>query len=85
MHLHIFETHHRRSGTGTQFVRQSAVIYFEVLELERLYCQPNAFNVAPNRTCQRAGFRYVFTKQMTPSPINFPQPVTRWVLDELPT
>jgi len=48
------------------------VIYFEVLELERLYCQPNAFNVAPNRTCQRAGFRYAFTKQMTPSPIKLP-------------
>ena len=85
MHLHILETHHRRSGMGTQFVRQSAAIYFQVLELQRLYCQPNAFNVAPNRTCQRAGFRYVFTKQMTPSPINFPQPVTRWVLDEMPT
>jgi len=82
MHLHILETHHRQSGMGTQFVRQSAAIYFQVLELQRLYCQPNAFNVAPNRTCQGAGFRYVFTKQLTPSPINFPQPVTRWVLDE---
>lgn len=85
MHLHILETHHRRSGMGTQFVRQSTAIYFQVLELQRLYCQPNAFNVAPNRACQRAGFRYVLTEQMTPSPINFPQPVTRWVLDELPT
>jgi RimJ/RimL family protein N-acetyltransferase len=85
MHLHILETHHRRTGIGTQFVRQSAAIYFQVLELQRLYCQPNAFNVAPNRTCQRAGLRYVFTKQMIPSPINFPQAVTRWVLDGLPT
>jgi hypothetical protein len=66
---------------GTQFVRQSAAIYFQVLELRRLYCQPNAFNIAPNRTLQRAGFRYVFTQQMVPSPINFPQPVTRWMLD----
>jgi RimJ/RimL family protein N-acetyltransferase len=85
MHLHILETHHRRSGMGTQFVRQSAAMYFQVLELQRLYCQPNAFNVAPNRTCQRAGFRYVFTKELRPSPINFLQPVTRWVLDQLPT
>jgi RimJ/RimL family protein N-acetyltransferase len=85
MHLHILGPSHRRSGMGTQFVRQSATIYFQVLELQRLYCQPNAFNVAPNRTLQRAGFRYVFTKQMAPSPINFPQPVTRWVLEEPPT
>jgi RimJ/RimL family protein N-acetyltransferase len=84
MPLHILETHHRQSGMGTQFVRKSAAIYFPVLELQRLYCQPNAFNVAPNRTCQRAGFRYVFTKQLTPSPINFLQPVTRWVLDGRP-
>jgi hypothetical protein len=33
---------------------------------------------------QRAGFRYVFTKELVPSPINFPQPVTRWVMDEPP-
>jgi RimJ/RimL family protein N-acetyltransferase len=85
MHLHILETHHRQSGMGTQFVRRSAALYFRVLELQQLYCQPNAFNVAPNRTCQRAGFRYVFTKQLTPSPINFHQPVTRWVLDGPPT
>jgi RimJ/RimL family protein N-acetyltransferase len=85
MHLHILDSGHRWSGMGTQFVRRSAAIYFRVLELQRLYCQPNAFNVAPNRTLQRAGFRYVFTKeQMTPSSINFPQAITRWVLDEPP-
>jgi len=26
----------------------------------------------------------VFTRQMQPSPINFHQPVTRWVLDRPP-
>jgi RimJ/RimL family protein N-acetyltransferase len=81
MHLHIVDPSHRHAGMGTEFVRQSAAVYFRVLELQRLYCQPNAFNVAPNRTLQRAGFRYVFTKQMAPSPINFPQPVTRWMLE----
>jgi hypothetical protein len=30
---------------------------------------------------QRAGFRYQFTHHTTPSEINFPRPVTRWVLD----
>lgn len=82
MHLHILDAVHRRSGMGTEFVRQSAAAYFRALELQTLYCQPNAFNVAPNRTLQRAGFRYLFTKELTPSPINFPQPVTRWVLEK---
>lgn len=79
MHLHIIEEPDRRSGLGTRFVRLSAEHYFEVLELRRLFCQPNAYNVAPNRTLQRAGFRYVLTAEMTPSPINFRQPITRWV------
>jgi hypothetical protein len=82
MHLHILKAGRRRSGMGTQFVQLSAAMYFRVLELQLLFCQPNAFNVAPNRALQRAGFRYVLTEQRAPSPINFPQPVTRWVLDE---
>jgi RimJ/RimL family protein N-acetyltransferase len=81
MHLHIAEELERRRGLGTDLVRLSAAEYFRALELRRLYCQPNAFNIAPNRTLQRAGFRYVFTKEMQPSAINFPQPITRWVLE----
>lgn len=85
MHLHILEPGSRRRGMGTAFVRLSAAIYFEALHLQRLYCQPNAFNVAPNRTLQRAGFKYVWTKdQMAPSEVNFPQPITRWVLEAAP-
>jgi RimJ/RimL family protein N-acetyltransferase len=71
----------RRQGFGAAFVRQSAVVYFRMLELRRLYCEPNAFNVAPHRTLQRVGFRYVFTHETRPSPINSLQAVTRWVLD----
>ena len=81
MHLHVLEPRLRSTGLGTQFVRLSAQIYFEVLELRRLFCEPNAFNVAPNRTLQRAGFRYLFTHEAQPSSINFPQVTTRWVRD----
>jgi RimJ/RimL family protein N-acetyltransferase len=80
MHLHILSLTYRQSGLGTRFVKLTASIYFRTLDLQRLYCRPNAFNVAPNRTLQRAGFRYVCTEHSTPGPINFPQPVTRWVL-----
>jgi RimJ/RimL family protein N-acetyltransferase len=81
MHLHIVEESRRRSGLGTEFVHLSVAEYFRALDLKRLFCQPNAFNVAPNRTLQRVGFRYVFTKEMQPSAINFPQPITRWVIE----
>jgi RimJ/RimL family protein N-acetyltransferase len=81
MHLHILDSTRRDSGLGTQFVKESAAIYLNVLELRRLFCQPNAFNVAANRTLQRAGFRYLLSEHTTPSAINFPQAVTRWVLE----
>jgi RimJ/RimL family protein N-acetyltransferase len=84
MHLNIVEAELRRRGLGTQFVRLSAQAYFEALELKRLFCEPNAFNVAPNRTLQRAGFRYLLTHESQPSSINFPQVTTRWVLDRSP-
>ena len=55
--------------------------YFSTLALDRLYCQPNAFNVAPNRTLQKAGFRYVQTFIDQPHPMNFRQALTQWVLE----
>ena len=79
MHLHILDSGQRHAGLGARFVRLSAPHYVEVLQLRRLYCQPNASNVAPNPTLQRAGFRYVMTLETTPSAINFPQAVARWV------
>lgn len=82
MHLHVLDATQRQGGLGVQFVRKSTEIYFKVLELKRILCEPNAFNVAPNRTLQSAGFHYLFTHETTPSPINFPQAVTRWVLEK---
>ncbi len=80
MHLHIIEPSLRRRGLGVEFVRRSVRHYFEVLELQLLYCEPNALNVAPNRTLQSAGFRYLFSHETQPSPINYPQVTTRWVI-----
>jgi len=80
MHLHILNKDMRRTGRGAECVRQSAVIYFSMLRLNRLYCQPNAFNIAPNRALQKAGFRYVKTYETTPGPLNSHQAVTQWEL-----
>lgn len=80
MHLHIFDPVRRRQGHGVALLRQTADIYFEMLRIQELYCEPYAFNAAPNRTLQKAGFRYVMTHETVPGPINFRQPVNRWVL-----
>jgi RimJ/RimL family protein N-acetyltransferase len=80
MHLHIVEPSLRNSGIGTMCVELSAELYFQTLKLKQLFCEPNAFNVAPNRTLQRAGFKYVKTHMTVPGPLNFHQPVNRWVM-----
>lgn len=81
MHLHVVDPFRRRRGLGARFVRMSAETYIVALRLERLFSEPNAFNLAPNRTLQRAGFRYLLSHRCTPGPINVPQVTTRWVLD----
>jgi len=81
MHLHIPEPERRRSGVGTAGVRGAAEIYFDRLELKRLVSEPNAFNTAPNRTLQAAGFKYVKTHMTVPGRMNFHQAVNRWELE----
>jgi len=79
MHLHLINPPQRRSGLGAEFLKESIKMYFQALELQYLFCEPNAFNIAPNRTLQKAGFHYLFTHETTPGPLNFHQAVTRWV------
>jgi RimJ/RimL family protein N-acetyltransferase len=82
MHLHVVDPRRRGSGIGAECLRETVELYFEALELKRLFCEPNAFNVAPNRTLQSVGFRYVKTHETVPGPLNYHQAVTRWVLEE---
>ena len=82
MHLHIVQPERRQQGHGAFFVKQTAQIYFEMLQIQRLFCEPYAFNVAPNRTLQRAGFKYIKTHETVPGWMNFHQPVTRWMLEK---
>jgi RimJ/RimL family protein N-acetyltransferase len=81
MHLHVTEPERRHQGTGVECVRRSADIYFERLKLKRLFCEPNAFNVPPNRALQKAGFKYLKTHMTVPGPLNYHQAVTRWVIE----
>lgn len=79
MHLHLLRAEYRSKGYGTELVRRSAHTYVELFELQRLYCGPHAFNVAPNRTLQAAGFTYVSTQLTTPTPLNVEQVTNLWV------
>jgi RimJ/RimL family protein N-acetyltransferase len=81
MHLHVTEPELRQSGIGTECIRRSADIYIRTFELQRLFCEPNAFNVGPNRTVQKAGFKYLKTYKTVPGLLNYHQAVTRWVLE----
>jgi RimJ/RimL family protein N-acetyltransferase len=81
MHLHVVDRDQRAQGVGRAALRQTTELYFDTFALQRLYCEPNAFNVAPNRALQRVGFRYVKTHRTVPGPLNYHQAVTRWVLD----
>ena len=81
MHLHVSDPARRRQGLGTECVKLSADYYFATLKLKSLFCEPNAFNVGPNRTLQKAGFKYLKTHMTVPGPFNYRQAVTRWVLE----
>jgi RimJ/RimL family protein N-acetyltransferase len=81
MHLHVTDPGRRNSGIGAACVRLTVDLYFERLKLKRLFCEPNAFNVAPNRTLQNAGFKYLKTHMTVPGPLNFHQAVNRWVIE----
>jgi RimJ/RimL family protein N-acetyltransferase len=81
MHLHVVDPERRHRGIGVECVRRSVDIYFERLKLKRLFCEPNAFNVAPNRTLQKAGFKYLKSHMTVPGPLNYHQAVTRWVIE----
>jgi RimJ/RimL family protein N-acetyltransferase len=81
MHLHVADPERRHQGIGVECVRRSVDLYFGRLKLKRLFCEPNAFNVAPNRTLQKAGFKYLKTHMTVPGPLNYHQAVTRWVIE----
>ena len=81
MHLHVVDSDNRRRGLGVECVRRSVEIYFDRLKLKNLFCEPNAFNVAPNRTLQKAGFKYLKTHMTVPGLLNYHQAVTRWVIE----
>lgn len=80
MHLHMWDPEYRRRGLGARLVRLSIPYFFENFKLKMLFCEPYAFNAAPNRTLDKLGFLFVKQYVTIPGSINFEQWVNRWAM-----
>ena len=80
MHLHLWSSAERKKGMGARFVKMTLPYFFEKLKLKTLWCEPNAFNIAPNKTLEKAGFNFVKEYITIPSSFCFKQPVKQWVM-----
>jgi RimJ/RimL family protein N-acetyltransferase len=80
MHLHLWNASVRKKGMGAELLKMGFPIFFNNLELQKLYCEPYAFNPAPNKTLQKVGFAFLKKYTTTPGWLNFEQEVNLWVL-----
>ncbi len=83
MHLHLWNSYNRQKGNGTYYVTESLKYYFEKFRLEKIFCQPNSLNNAPNKTLERAGFEFIKTYETIPGWLNFKQFVNLWRLEQI--
>lgn len=80
MHLHLWQSTHRQRGLGLALVQKSLPMFFDLLQLQQIYCEPYALNPAPNALLAKAGFTSLKTYRTTPGSINFEQKVQQWRL-----
>ncbi len=80
MHLHIWEQTLRLQGRGLELVKMSLPFFFKNLELQEIYCEPNALNEAPNKTLERVGFTLLKEYITKPGYLSDEQPVKLWRL-----
>lgn len=81
MHLHMWHSHNRNKGDGSYFIKKFIYYYFQKFKLQKLFCQRNALNPAPNKTLEHAGFEFVKRYEIISGWLNFKQFVNLWVLD----
>lgn len=80
MHLHLWDQKLRKKGMGIEFVKKTLPYYFKNLKLQSVYCEPYAFNQAPNLLLQHIGFDFIKKYVTTPGWLNFEQEVNLWEL-----
>jgi ribosomal-protein-alanine N-acetyltransferase len=81
MHLHLWNLPERKKGLGADFVRMTLPKYFNNFNLSKIYCEPYAFNEAPNRTMKNVGFDFIKRYRTVPGYLNFEQEVNRWEMN----
>jgi len=84
IHLHLWVPALRRAGLGTEFFKRSVALSIERFALKRVFCEPRAENLAPNRVLEKAGFTFVRRYRTVPGAINYEQDVNRWVYEGRP-
>lgn len=80
MHLHLWQKQVRQKGMGVEFLRLTIPYYFAIFQLENLFCEPSAYNPAPNKALKKAGFDFIKSYDTVPGWINFYQTVNLWCL-----
>jgi RimJ/RimL family protein N-acetyltransferase len=80
MHLHVWNNEFRKKGMGAELVKMSLPYFFENLQLKKIYSEPYVLNPAPNKTLEKAGFRFIKEYITIPGFLNFEQPVNLWEL-----
>lgn len=81
MHLHLWHAGARQKGIGLEFIKMTLPWYFDRFKLKKLYCEPYAFNPAPNKIMQKLGFDFIKQYETVPGWINLHQLVNMWCLD----
>ena len=59
MHLHLWNTTHRKKGVGSILIKKSLPLFFKNYQLEYLDCEPYALIPAPNKTLEKIGFQFI--------------------------
>lgn len=81
MHLHIWDNNIRKKGMGVNFVKQTLPFFFQNLQLKKVFCEPYALNPAPNKTLEKAGFKFLRSYTCVPGWLNFEQEVNLWEMN----
>lgn len=77
IHMHIWDDANRGQGIAKSCLGQSIAMFFDILNLQMIICEPYAQNIGPNKVLQSLGFRPVKRYWTTPGPINLQQEVNR--------
>ena len=80
MHLHVWPATFRQKGMGLTFFKRPIPLYFESFQLERLFCEPKASNLPPNKTLPKLGFELEAEIEKMPGWINYSQIINRYIL-----